>query len=66
MFLTIFKICSNFSENAFFRIAKKIRLSGNFVFFSVFSLVDHIILTCIETWLKMRLSNIFFLKICIS
>ena len=39
MLKTIFKICSNFSENAFFRIAKKIRLSGNFDFFSVFVLV---------------------------
>ena len=36
MLKTIFKIYSNFSENAFFRIAKQIRISGNFDFFSVF------------------------------
>ena len=36
MLKMVFNICSNFSENTFFRIVKKICLSGNFEFFSVF------------------------------
>ena len=35
MLKTILKICSDFSDNAIYRIAKKIRLSGNFDFVSV-------------------------------
>ena len=55
MLKMVFKICSNFSESASLRIAKQIRLSGNFDFFSVivlwttvFSLVDHNIRICIK------------------
>ena len=60
MLKTIYKICSNFSENAFFRIAKKKSVFQEISTFSVcFSLVDLIIHICIKTRLKMRLSNVF-------
>ena len=38
--------------NVFFRIAIKIHLEGNFDFFSVFSLMEHIIHFCSKTCLK--------------